>query len=962
MECLDDNVLGAYLAHTLSERERELVDVHLSSCDSCLAITCAAARDQDAPSAERERIGRYVLVEMIGRGGMGTVYLAYDPQLDRKVALKVVRSMHFDDLDLRARLSREARAMAQVRHPNVVAVHDAGETDDGVFIAMELVEGETLARWLAARPRTWREIIRVFAAAGTGLAAAHAAGIVHRDFKPENVLVDHGGRVAVTDFGLAVLHDRPAVVPVDTISDISLDATHFATHAGTLLGTPRYMSPEQFRGAATDSSTDQFSFAVALYHALYGAAPFEGTTVEELARAVTSGNLRARPSGTRVPRRLHRVIARALAASSDARFPSMTALLSALDRMSRPRWPIPAIALSGLATAAIAVLVWPHATAIPPPPKPQPVRSAGSPRVAVFVEKFKNRTGDAQLDDTLDVTVAAVLFSSTQIDPFAGAELLPIAQSVQGDAADVDALAEKLAGSGRSMILAHGSIERHGMGFVVSLDAHDRGSTRPRFAASRSAEGLADVLPVTKRLAADMLESLGDPPVPPSALHVLSSSLPAIQAWVDGLHHAIADDQRGAIAGFQRAVELDPAFAEARSALGLSLYNISDRVDAIAELERAFQAADTIPERQRLMLIGDYYGTVGRFSEAIMAYQQLLAKWPGDARTQISLTATALDANSWPLALEAARAAAARNGKFEIVRRNLVIAELGNGLLPEGLADAKDLIATVHEPSAIAFALLSDASMLLGHPADARAAVVKLATVDPDMARRATADLALYEGRLDDALAAVHGSKTPVDQVIVARTLGRRGDRSGELAAARAATAAIVGEVMPDAYFAASLAIDAGGLVGATDRVHAWSGAPESDRRMYGKLLAGDLAYAEHRPADAIAAYEDAGRIVPTWLVHERLARAQLAAGALGDAQRELAWCLDQRGQAAMTSNPSLELLPEIYLELARSKQAAKAPVSELRAAYQVVVDLGTAAQRDPWTDEARRRLTALPR
>jgi serine/threonine protein kinase len=191
------------------------------------------------------------------------------------------------------------------RSGTLVAVYDAGELDSGVFIAMELVEGETLARWLAERPRTWREIVRVFTAAGAGLVAAHAAGIVHRDFKPENVLVDRAGRVAVTDFGLAAI---PAPEDDGTATAASL----LVTRSGMLRGTPRYMAPEQFRGEPAAASSDQ-------------------------SRAVAAGELRPPPADRLVPRRVRRVVVRALAVAPGARFPAMTALRAVRPKRRAPR-------------------------------------------------------------------------------------------------------------------------------------------------------------------------------------------------------------------------------------------------------------------------------------------------------------------------------------------------------------------------------------------------------------------------------------------------------------------------------------------------------------------------------------------------------------------------------------------------------------------------------------------------
>ena len=245
-------------------------------------------------------LGRYVVLDLLGAGGMGVVHTAYDPELDRKVALKLLRTDHAVG---RARLLREAQALARLAHPNVVAVHDVGATEQHVFIAMEFIHGVTLARHLEAHTLAWPEVLELFVAVGRGLAAAHAAGLVHRDLKPDNVMVGGDGRVRVLDFGLAraslARSDAGEESPTASALDVSL------THPGKLLGTPKYMAPEQWLAVAVDARTDQFALCVMLWHALFGEPPFAGDSVPALMRNVVEGRLSA-PSR---PARAHEVAA-----------------------------------------------------------------------------------------------------------------------------------------------------------------------------------------------------------------------------------------------------------------------------------------------------------------------------------------------------------------------------------------------------------------------------------------------------------------------------------------------------------------------------------------------------------------------------------------------------------------------------------------------------------------------------
>src|SRR3954470_18376849 len=252
-------------------------------------------RQPGEPLPRGSAVGRYVVLERIGSGGMGVVYAAYDPELDRKVALKLFRPDRAGAAGEAAlRLPREGQVRARLSGPHVVAVYDAGTFGDQVFVAMELMEGRTLRQWLGEGKRGWREIVDVFVAAGRGLAAAHAAGLVHRDFKPDNVLLGTDGRVKVADFGLAAAlgageEDLPAATRANMARaqlELSRSPMSPLTRTGAVLGTPMFMAPEQHLGERADDRSDQFSFSVALYRALYGDWPFAGKTAVALADAV----------------------------------------------------------------------------------------------------------------------------------------------------------------------------------------------------------------------------------------------------------------------------------------------------------------------------------------------------------------------------------------------------------------------------------------------------------------------------------------------------------------------------------------------------------------------------------------------------------------------------------------------------------------------------------------------------
>ncbi|HWB77928.1 MAG TPA: serine/threonine-protein kinase, partial [Nannocystaceae bacterium] len=310
-----------------------------------------------------DRIGRYLVLEVVGVGGMGVVCTAYDPKLDRKVALKLLREREFADAKRtttgHARLHREARALAKLKHVNVVAVHDVDVVDERLYIAMEFVEGEPLSRWLEHRARSWREIVDVFVPAARGVAAAHAAGITHRDFKPANVRIEPNGRVVVLDFGLALEHGGSDGPDTDVDDSNAPDSEHKKrlTAVGRRVGTPAYMAPEQILGQPVGPAADQFSFGVSLWEALYGTLPYAGDLQAAMWNAI-DGKVSAPPKDREVPGWLHRVVLRMLSPQPDQRYADMAAVIAALEQhVARKRRRV-RLAIAGTAVVAAGAAVF----------------------------------------------------------------------------------------------------------------------------------------------------------------------------------------------------------------------------------------------------------------------------------------------------------------------------------------------------------------------------------------------------------------------------------------------------------------------------------------------------------------------------------------------------------------------------------------------------------------------------
>lgn len=389
VECPDPEVLSAFGRGILPESERRELEDHFDGCTSCARVVADLVRiyatqppaaespvDEDSTGRSgvttlREdesaqprrpllvtgaRLDRYHILGVVGRGGMGVVYSAYDPDLDRKVALKVLHESDTPtDDQAQRRLLREAQAMARLSHPNVITVHEARVADGRVFLSMEFVEGGTLGAWIRERKPELPRLLAMLRDVGRGLAAAHAAGLVHRDVKPDNVLIGTDDRPRVTDFGLA----RPAdyATPVADADVDSLPANigeralleGTLTRAGTLAGTPAYMSPEQLTRDPATAASDQFGFCVLVHEALYGVRPFAGRSLIELATNVVSGRLIEPERDVGVPRSLRQVVLRGLSRRPEDRWSSMAELVTQLE-LPRPyrhlRWVTGAVVIA----------------------------------------------------------------------------------------------------------------------------------------------------------------------------------------------------------------------------------------------------------------------------------------------------------------------------------------------------------------------------------------------------------------------------------------------------------------------------------------------------------------------------------------------------------------------------------------------------------------------------------------
>lgn len=546
-----------------------------------VALETALAGVRSAPPAgdlaAGTAVGRYRIEGKIGEGGMARVYAARDPELDRTVALKLV---HVDEPAGRSRrrLLREAQALARVSDPHVVTVHDVGSHGDDVFLAMEHVRGGTLADWLAARRRGWREIVAAFAAAGRGLAAAHAAGIVHRDFKPSNVLRDEEGRLRVADFGLAQSAEAPAerrdAGPAPEPSPPAMPSRTVVSGTACGFGTPSYMAPEQHAGGTIGPATDQFAFCVALYQALYGEHPFGAGSLHETRQRVLAGEVATAPRASRVPRRLRAPLLRGLAVRPEERWPSMMHLVRALERRSVDAHPARSVAAAAaaLVVAAAGLVTWSGrgGDAIGQPAAPRSL--AVLPFAALGPKPADDSLGEG-ITDELIVSLGRIegLRVPGRASSFA----------LAGNRVPIAEIGERL---GVEQVL-DGTVERSGERLRVTARLRRTEDGR-RLWSHAWVRPEGDLFAVQEEIARAVVAQL-DVPLPGAAPLVDrgTESLRAYSLYLRGRSHwnqRTAEGLKQAVAYFERSIAEDPDYALAYSGLA-DAYNWMPTYDPEAD-------------------------------------------------------------------------------------------------------------------------------------------------------------------------------------------------------------------------------------------------------------------------------------------------------------------------------------------------------------------------------------------
>ncbi len=917
--------------------------------------------------------GRYEILALVGEGGMGAVLRARDREVDRLVALKVIRSELANNPDILRRFRQELILARQVTHRNVVRIYDLGVADGLRFISMEYIEGRELTHLLEERGKLEpRETAEIMLQACSGLAAAHAEGVVHRDLKPANIMIDQQGRVSVMDFGIAYSAASMGLIPASSADRV--DAPLHLTRVGALLGTPRYMSPEQTSGGIVDQRSDIFTIGLIFYELLTGDVPTKANNLTELLSERSSEPLTPlRELAPDIPEGLGRIVDRCTKLDPAERYQSAGDLVRDLEvwlgiRAAEPEKPgIARRALLGVAVlAVIAAGVAGYRVLNPPATGPHPA-------VKVILTDFTNNTGNPVFNGTLESMFSTALEDASFITVYNRGQARKVAETLTKSPTLNEATARLVAGREGIGVIVSGSIKRDGGGYDVTARALDSGNGKVITQESDGAPNEQAIPKVVGRLAAGIRNALGDST--PKGAQVAAAETFSSKSLEASQQYALAQELQWkgqwneALAAYSRSIELDPDFGRAYAGLAATLANLGRRQDAETMYKLAMSKIDRMSAREKYRTRGGYYLLERAFDKATEQYRALVNQYPSDSAGIANLALAYFYQRNMPAALEQGRRA------VELYPNNLL--QLNNvgwfamyaGEFDVAIQESQNLL-KMNPSFEKAYICMALSQIGKGVPDKAAATYKQLAALSQPAATQAAyglADLALYQGRLADAIGEWQkalepdlASKEKGPSAPKWVSLGEAWLESGNRAMAmRAADQAVEnGSDENVLYPAALIYIKCGKEKKALALADQLEKRFEQDPQAYGKLIRGEVQYAHGDYRDAVRTFQAAKEIADTWIGRMSLGRAYLGAGAFTEADTEFDVCMKRRGEAAavfLDDQPSFHYFPPVlyYTGLARKGLGTEGATDW----FKNFLALRSPSATDPLTRDARKQV-----
>ncbi len=918
---------------------------------------------------------RYRIDRLLGQGGMGAVYKAWDKELGRPVALKLIRPALAMEPGVEQRFKQELLLASKVSHRNILRIHDLGEAAGVKFISMAFVEGQDLHGLLLHEGKLSVErTLKIATQMCAALEEAHREGVVHRDFKPQNILLDNQENVYVSDFGLAK----------------SLEHDTGMTKTGEFLGTPRYMAPEQVQAGKIDHRVDLYAFGLILYEMVTGDVPFHAdTTLQLMYKRVHEAPKSPKELNPDLPAWLVRVIMKCLERDPALRYQSAGEILHDLKTATAPRsqhgtlriaLPSAGFEISRIwiLVAAIA-LVGAGVLAIPSVRHGMfggGAESSGPLKpVTILVADFTNHTGDPVLDGTLEPMLNVALEGASFINGYSRGDARKLAEKLPQPTSKLDEQSARLVAVSQSVnAVITGDITLRGGKYDVSAIALDAVTGNVLANANITVANKQDIVHELPKLAAPIRKGLGDTTPASVQFDAVSggfeaTSLEVVHQDSLGLESQYAGKFQEAFDHFAKAAELDPKFPRAYSGMAMMARNLGKQQDAEKYIKLALQHENQMTERERYRLRGVYYYLNADWQKCIDENTQLVSRYPSDRVGQSNLAACLAQLRRYPKAVEVARRAVELVPKGALQRVNLSLFSTYAGDFQGGEREARAVL-QLSPDSDIGYFALAEAQLGKGDFSQATDTYNKLKSLGPlgaSFAASGLADLAAYEGRFGDAvrilnegigadLAAKNPDSAGEKLAVLAHLQFLLGQKAAAVAAATKALS--MSQSVSIRVLAAQTFVETGEIARALKLASGLASEQQVEHQAYAKIIEGEAALARGEKNQAIKSITEANNLLDTWIGRFELGRAYLEAGLFVEADSEFDGCVKRRGEAIellMDNVPTIASFPPVYYFQGRVREGLKN--AAFADSYRTYLSIRGKSAEDPLVAEIHRRL-----
>lgn len=928
-------------------------------------------------SSPGDKVKHYEILKHIGKGGMGEVFLAKDTILGRKVAIKFLPEEMQKNPRARSRFIREAKSAAALDHPFICKIYETGEIDGKAYIVMEYVEGTTLSNKLEEGLLPLKNSLHVASEIADALEKAHEKGIIHRDLKPSNIMLTPQRHVKVMDFGLA----KRILPEKDTKTKTLRHET--ITEQGTIVGTLAYMSPEQARGEPVDARSDIFSLGVILNEMISGENYFSHPSAVETLTAI----LRDSPPPTQIkPKKvnplINPILRKCLAKNPEKRYQSVAELATDIQRVQTEMAaatkfllrPLPVIAATIVFLLIISIGIWKFV--LQGKVSPQEIQREA---ISVLIADFQNKTGDSVFDGSLEPALGISLEGAPFISVYNSKKARELAtQIVPSSEGRLDPqLAQLISQREGINVVVNAIIESSGDGYTIKMWALDIVTSKRISEPTQKIKTKAEVLKAADSLASELRSNLGD--IPPESAEAIAketfttTSIEAWKAYAQAQKLDALGKEEEAIKAYLKALDNDPNFGRAYAGLAVVYYNRGEYQKAKTYYQGALERIDQMTDREKYRTRGGYYLFTQKYKKAIEEYSSLVEQFPADSAGHTNLAFAYFLGYKMSQAFEEGLRAVQLDPENLDYRFNLSWYALASGDFERAEQETRKTleIKSSYEKTYVVLAL---AELAQERPAEASETYRQLGTLSSYGASLATtglADLAVYEGRLEDALAILNkGIEFDLENewpyraadkyLILAQTHLLQGKKALAVDAAdRAVTTHKREEIL---FSSAQIYLRAGKEDKARNLAGKLSPKVQPIHQAYAKLIGGEMSLARGDIIGAINLFQEAQALVDTWLGRFALGRAYLEAEEFTEAYSEFELCLKRQGEAMsvfLNDLPSHRYLDTIYYYLGRAQEGLNSPAAT--DSYQKFLKIKEKADQGvALVEDARRRLTSL--